>query len=227
MKRFLALVLCVAVLMSFHVVAFATEYTPLEGRIIVDGVDITIDIEEEIYRAKNGITDVDMPSMMTISSDSDDLQLYTTTRKISTAKPLDNDAQLYATTSVAVMPLASEDKLDTDSINYFHVTAYGTVYWRDNLGINNDFLGASGGWDPDTNPDTGKLPVLSNRQIELRASQFEPKDIVKNFTTTKNTFEISKSQFNYDKMWSYVLTTNVLIDSTNKLRLRVESGFFT
>lgn len=224
MKKFLSIVLCLTIIMSLSATAFATESAMQTGQILVDGVDITIDIDEEISRAKKGITDIDTPSMMVASSDCDDVQLYTTTRRIEHPKS-NSGEQLYATTSVAVMPLANE-KTDSNSVNANYVTAYGTIYWRDNFGPDNDFLGASGGWDADVNPDTNKKPALSKRSVKLEAGTDARDGVEKTFNFSSNTFEIKESDFDYTRLF-LTMRTYVTIDSKNKLTLIVQSSPFT
>ncbi len=223
MKKCLSLIIVFALVMMTATTAFATENNPSSQRIIVDGVDITIDIEEEIYRAKMGITDIDTPVAFSVSSNSDDVQLYTTTRKLGHLK--NSDEEMYATTSVAVMPLANE-KSDSDSHNLHYVTAYGTLYWRDNWGTDNDFLGASGGWDCDTNPETNKKPSLSGRRVKLSAITTARDGVDKTFNVSSNSFEFEESDFDYTRL-TLTMRTYVTIDSTNKLQLLVQTSPFT
>lgn len=209
--------MCIGLILSLSASAFAAENSLPSKRIVVDGVDITIDIEEEIYRAKMGITDIDMPGVLSVLNDCNDVQLYTTTRKLGNMKS--GNEQIYATTSVAIMPLANE-KSNTDSVNDYYVTAYGTLYWRDNFGPQNDFLGASGGWDCDVNPKTNKKPSLSGREVRLEASTSSRDGVSKTFRYSSNTFEIDESDFDYTRLF-FAMYTNVTIDSTNELQLLI------
>lgn len=220
MKKLVNLLAIFSLIVSMGVSVSAAENDLPMERTVVDGVDITIDIEEEISRAKMGITDIDIPAPVAISGDIDDVQIYTTTRKIDQAKSCNE--QMYATTTVAVMPL-SDEKSETNSENDYYVTAYGTLYWRDNLGTKNDFLGASGGWDCDTNPETKKKPTLSGRTVKLEAGTNARDGVKKTFNYSSNSFEIAQSEFNYSKLF-LTMRTYVTVDSTKKLELYVSPG---
>lgn len=111
------------------------------------------------------------------------------------------------------------------SIDYY-VTAYGTVYWRDNLGVNNEFLGASGGWDSDINPATNKKPTLSNKSATIHGQSYARDYVYKQITPTGMTYSISKSSFNY-KRWEFWLTSAVTVNGKDKLNLKVSTRFLT
>ena len=206
----------------------------IEGKIYVDGVDITVDVEEEITRAIEGITDLQIPDskspIAVVSGELDEqclIETYTTTRMIqapyNNAYMAGENEPIYATTSVAVL---SKDKSDSGSKNKNYVTAYATVYWRDNLGIGNEFLGASGGWDLDTDPSTGRKPSLSNRRVTLEAYLDASNYVDDTFTPSGNTFEYSEDDFDY---MGFILSvdTSVKINSDSTLTLHVASGLLT
>lgn len=195
---------------------------------------IYVNIDEEIERALKDETDLNLniPSEAILEkADGTDklVQVYTTTREIATPNTMTTDSsehgKVYATTAVAAVTM-SEDKSDTDSVNDYYVTAYGTVYWRDNLGVNNEFLGASGGWDSDINPATNKKPTLSNKSATIHGQSYARDYVYKQITPTGMTYSISKSSFNY-KRWEFWLTSAVTVNGKDKLNLKVSTGFLT
>lgn len=71
-------------------------------------LDITIDVEEEIYHAEYGITDVETAEVMALSIEAEagnetPVEVYTTTRRIDAPTLTADGSEIYATTSVAVM----------------------------------------------------------------------------------------------------------------------------
>lgn len=129
-------------------------------------MDVTVDVEEEIQRAISGITDLPIANtleLMTLFMEgNDEIDAYTTTRRIDVPN---TNGEVYATITFAIW--GSEEKVETGVENSNYVTAYGTLYWIDHLGSENEFIKASGGWNVDVNPSTGKKAMLSNRRIEL------------------------------------------------------------
>lgn len=200
-------------------------------KVYFNGTDITVNPEEEISRAIAGISDpVQNAPVIDISASFEELAAtgdftvskYVTTREIQ-IPVINSREKIYATTGVAVL---SNEKTETDSKVQNYVTAYATLYWQDNPGIVNNFLGASGGWDVDRDPTTGKTATLSNRTVNLEwyydASHRGDKD----FFFSTNTFNISKSSFNFSA-FSFAVNTSVkLSTSTLPLKLSVLTSFF-
>lgn len=231
-KRFFNFFIVVTVVVScITIQGFAvSNESNIPERVCVNGVDVTVDIKEEISRAMKGISDLSCDPIVIASCDVDEeltVETYTTTRKIQMGLTSDIDnsgTSIYATTAVAV---ASQDKADTGSKYSNYVTAYATIYWTDNFGISNKFLGASGGWDVDVNPNTGVKPTLSNRTITLGAYYQASTSAEKKFTTSSNTFNFSESDFDYYG-WMLSVETSVKISGVTKpLELQVASGLLT
>jgi len=166
-----------------------------------------ININHEIERALNGITDVDSEEIMAkavaFAACKDGtknmlpVDVYVTTRKIAEipARKCTLDVQeeakantVYATTAVAVV---SSNKSVTDSKEKSHVTATITLYWTDNFGIYNELESVTGGWKVAFNPSTKEYPYLTNRSVYLYANQIDvgPRD--KRISVFSNEFEIS------------------------------------
>lgn len=235
-KKTAAIILSMALLFTFLSIPALAANTEGAG-IIVNGVDITVDPEEEISRAMAGISDLQMasvisseaPATISSSNSSDPYNLhntYTTVRKIETPRTCsasDSNGDIYAKTTVVVL---SADKSNSDSKNKDYVTAYATVYWRDNFGMQNDFLGASGGWDRDVDPATGSRPSLSNRKVSIEAYDDASHTETEYFKPLSNTFEYSQSDFE-KSAWKLILRTYVTIDSDAVLELAVASSMFT
>ena len=94
------------------------------------------------------------------------------------------------------------------------------------MGVNNEFLGASGGWDSDINPATNKKPTLSNKSATIHGQSYARDYVYKQITPTGMTYSISKSSFNY-KRWEFWLTSAVTVNGKDKLNLKVSTGFLT
>lgn len=249
-KRILSLGLTVLMLCSMmSVSAFAANINDTEEvteRVFVNGVDVTINVDEEIARAINGITDInvsdmDAPLVVAVASTSDNsmpVEVYSTTRKInlpisSTAvatnqsNSVNAESTIYATTSVALLAATGEEKSDDNSENERYVTAYGTIYWRDNFGMGNDFLGASGGWKRDINPNTNQYPTLSSEKSILLVGQTDARDRVHEwFYTTGMSFYISEDDFDYTRHLFWFDST-VEIDGEYDFTLNVSTSMFT
>lgn len=232
LSSFIAVISVISCVSGSATATFKTDVsTPIaQEKIYVDGVDITVNYNEEISRAIDGKTDLPTSYSNTpiavVSGDfeAQSVDTYTTTRKIQVQSIEDSISEpIYATTSVAVL---SNEKSDSDSVNAHYVTAYITVYWRDNLGPKNDFLGASGGWDVDVDPNTGKKPSLSNRKVTLNAYYDASNWIRKPFACYSNTFNYSESDFDYSALLLMV-ETYVDIGADDSLEFSVSSGILT
>lgn len=240
-KRIGTLVICICLcVMQLSSVVFAAEgsFDQSKEKVIIDGYDITVDKDEEIYKALNGITDLESVPMNMEDGDVaviiDEIgniipvEVYSTTKEIILPSKYSVDmeedtSKVYATTNVAVY---SSDKSDSGSVNDYYVTAYATIYWRDNLGVENEFLSASGGWDADTNPSTGKVPSLSSRSVTLKGTSSATNYHQISRTPKSNTFEIAGKDFTY-KQWQYALYTSVKVNSKDTLKLTVVTGILT
>lgn len=225
MKKILSLLLCGAMAMSFSTNVLAAGEEVLSSMdsspVIINGVDVTVDVEEEMQRAISGITDLPIantPELMTLSMEEDnEVDTYTTTRRIDVPNA---NGEVYATTTFAIW--GSEEKVETGTKNSNYVTAYGTLYWIDHFGLDNEFVKASGGWNVDVNPSTGKKATLSNRSIRLYGQCSASDRVTKDFKTTSNTFTIDRTMM-LDKRQFYSLTTKVTINASTILELRVHN----
>lgn len=227
-KRLCSILTIVALSFSLVVPAFAAyDEISYEGNNF-----LSIDVNEEVERALNGETDleIDVPVRAVLELEDgtqENVQVYTTTRELSVpvTRAMSDSEKVYATTAVAVATLSS-DKSDSNSKNNYYVTAYGTIYWRDNFGPNNEFLGASGGWDSDKNLDTGKYPTLSNAKVKMQGQSDARSYVYKWFYPTTTTFSISESSFDYNR-WSFWFDSTITVDGKNTLTLMVSTGLLT
>lgn len=209
--------------------------TDSDEKTVIDGVDVTVDIDEEINRALNGITDLkvlqkDLNELVSANiidenGNAAPAEVYSTTREIKLPKEseLTNDSsKIYATTSISTF---ATNKSDTDSANKYYVTAYGTIYWKDNRGTKNEFISASGGWSTDVDPSTKKKPSLSNILVTMEGYNSASETKIVHFYPGK-TFTLSKSDFNYT-YFKFSLHTYVTVNSKHKLELHGSTSMFT
>lgn len=222
MKRLITLILSLTLLCSLGLPAVAADVSATGTNNLYG----QIDIDEEIDRAINGITDVESEDIIgrataTIKGKNGTenvpvpVDVYVTTRRITLDTPIvcATDTQeietnvMYATTGVAVL---SSSKSVTDSKEKNYVTATVTLYWIDNLGVRNELESVSGGWVSAINPSTGTYPYLTNRSVYLYANQSTMSPIDKTITVSGNNFYIDGSNMpsNY---WTYSATSRVEI----------------
>ena len=194
---------------------------------------LSVDIDAEIARALNGEADIefdasDLAEAVIERADGtvENATVYVTTRALPVPMSVNDDiaGTVYATTPVVTT--ASSDKSDTNSKNDYYVTAYATIYWKDNLGPSNEFLGASGGWDCDINPNTGNVPTLSDRKVKMNGQSNARDPVYQYFYPTSDTFNIDQASFNYTRLKFWLIST-VTVDGTDTLTLRVDTGLFT
>lgn len=222
MKRLITLILSLTLLCSLGLPAVAADVSATGTNNLYG----QIDIDEEIDRAINGITDVESEDIIgrataTIKGKNGTenvpvpVDVYVTTRRITLDTPIvcATDTQeietnvMYATTGVAVL---SSSKSVTDSKEKNYVTATVTLYWIDNLGVRNELESVSGGWVSAINPSTGTYPYLTNRSVYLYANQATMGPTDKTITVSGNNFYIDGSNMpsNY---WTYSATSRVEI----------------
>lgn len=230
-KRLLA-----GLLITMMVLPLMTSAALAEGSVdFCDEIYPLVNINDEICRALNSETDLRIANTGEASIEKSDgskelVKVYTTTRAIEMPMVMTVDdasnGQIYATTTVATFALSNE-KTDSNSVNDYYVTAYGTVYWRDNLGTVNEFLGASGGWRCDKDPNTDKIPKLSDAKVKMQG-QGNARDYIskwfRNLSTTG--FTIKESDFDYTR-FSFWFDSYVTINGEDTLKLTVGTSILT
>lgn len=117
----------------------------------------SIKIEEEIYRAQNGITDViiipeeikEQMSAYIINSNGDkvEAEIKATIRKLGSITKDGKRGTMYTLTAVTT----GKEKTDSDKITKRGVTAYASLTWIDNFGSKNELVSVSGGWNTGSN----------------------------------------------------------------------------
>lgn len=227
----LSIILALVVALTFPVSSFAYEANEDTLADIESGM--LIDLNEEINRALDGITDLETTEFAASVAASIPVDVYVTTRALTSSQTRsvysafgseDNQSNVYATTSVAVLSSDDNEKEVTDSEAKKYVTATITIYWRDNAGLCNDFLGASGGWTIAKNPTTNTYPYLADRGVYLRATQATQSSFGESYAISNDTFYIDA-----DKMpvgyWSYSITSTVTIYDTWSDLLNQTNGY--
>lgn len=232
MKKFISLLLALALVSSLSITAFARE---TETGAVSESWE-TLDIDEEIDRALNGVTDVTIPAdMQGVASayvadvDGNKLDVpvdvYVTTRKLETPKSgLEKagvDVQeevVYATTAVAVM---ATDKMDTSTGRKANVRGSLSILWTDVFGVQNNFRGLSGGWTI----DSGTTATLSNRMFSLKGTGPTAAEgpVLKFQGFIEDTFNLGPGS--YENGWtSYLGHSEVLVGGAGWLVLNVSTG---
>ncbi len=193
----------------------------------------TVDIHEEIERALNGETDLEIDASDFVSAElinldgtTEDVDVLTTTRELSLpASYAYSGRKAYATTVVA---RAAARQNDGQNINKEElVTGTMTLFWIDNFGIYNEFVALSGSWVAAPYPGTNKTATLSNRKVTLNAKGLqglkEYEDTLTRYPTA-NTFTIGDSEYP-DGWLSYYADSWVTINGGPVLHVRAETGF--
>ncbi len=229
MKRFLSVVLACALCCSLVVPAFAVSEMPD----IAAERYLSVDVDVEIERALNGETDVEInttnfaeAALVRADGTVENVEVYTTTRVLPMPLTMDVDGDVgcvYATTAVASLP--ATDKTDISDKELAGVTAVLTLYWTDVLGTANNFRGLSGSWTVATDPATGKRASLSKRYVTVKGSGPTARDEgeIYRIYPSSNSFEIKDSEYE-DGWWAYTGYSEVLLNSTDWLTLKVSSG---
>lgn len=180
----------------------------------------TIDYEQEYLRANAGLSDIpvtkEMLSLCEASiTDSDGneqiLDTYATVKRLGQVQRSNGLGNVYSLT------IFSATKTDSGTAQKSNTTAYGTVTWIDNLGLENKMVNASGGWN------SGYNDQLLNRAVEYGAMTNN-----NNSSAFRNP---SGNQFSYDGN-SNMKGLVIFLDSTvnvngSMLRLRVTGSILT
>lgn len=224
-------ILSLVVALTFPLSAFAYEANDYTSEGIESGM--LIDLNEEICRALDGVTDLETTEFAAYVTASTPVDVYVTTRALTSSQTRsvysafgveDNQSNVYATTSVAVLSSDDNEKDVSNSKVKNYVTATITIYWRDNFGLCNDFLGASGGWTLAKNPNTNTYPYLADRSVYLYATQSTCSPFGKSYSISSNSFyiEADKMPANY---WAYSITSTVTIYDTKNDLLNQTNGY--
>jgi len=208
-KKFLCAVLSIVCIFTLVSAAFAAESGASSNRVIYKGVDITVDVEEEIFRAMNGITDVEPLETYSLESDGASDNTYKTVRKIGDIAG--DGSCVYATTTVK-----TSERID----NMDYVTAHGVIYWVDNLGPSNNLVAVSGGWDVDQRPD-GSYPRLSRRYLTVSGGSTATNSKYHKRRLDSDRYSVrieDMPELSANDFWAYTLYADVYIDDTTFFR---------
>lgn len=178
MKKTLHILLAFAMLFSLTTTAFAAS-SPLamvapasaDNAVLNDEYSpALINIDEEIERALNGDTDLEIDADSIASAwleDEDgnkqDVEFLVTTRELPTTKAINGGKKFYATTVVA----GAKVKPETNSDELNGVTGTVTLYWIDNLGVGNELVSVNGSWKIVKDPNTGIIATLSKKHVVI------------------------------------------------------------
>ena len=176
----------------------------------------SINIEQEYERAQAGISDIPVTKEMLSLNEAvltdengneESLPVIGTVRKLGQVQRSNKLYNVYTITA-----FASSVKTDTDSETLHNTTAFGSITWIDNTGINNELVSVSGGWT------TGGTDQLSGRSVEYGADNNDDKSAFYELGDGVNSFSYSGT----DKMvgWVMYLDTYVNVNS-KKLSFRV------
>ncbi|MCI8530279.1 MAG: hypothetical protein HFH82_14205 [Lachnospiraceae bacterium] len=148
-KRLLSGLLAFCLLFSLTSTAFAYQTEDIYTDVTETEIP-SVNLEEEIYRALNGITDVpiteDIRQMVTASVSSKEridqpVEVYYTVRDLGETQ----QGRAYALTATAAGWKPEEGVAQTD-FKDVNVRVSGTLYWTDGEGSNNTLERITGGW---------------------------------------------------------------------------------
>lgn len=153
--KLICIILSFIMLLSMISVAYATE-TVSTGQLLVEKENemlSSINVDEEIFRAENGLTDVLISekikkqiSAYTTCADGSrkKADVKATIRNLGTITKDGTTGTMYTLTAVTNGRQTSDSGEET----LHKVKAFATVTWIDNLGTENELVSVSGGWDP-------------------------------------------------------------------------------
>lgn len=166
-KRIIFIILAMSILFAMAVPASADNAILDE-----ECVPFAINVDEEIERALNGETDLEVDDIITPSAWLEDeygnvenVEVFVTTRELTmttyAAGAAYDGEKIYATTVVA----STDEKSESNSNVRDYVTATVTLVWVDKVGWKNEIVSASGSWSIDKNPNTGKKATLDKKTV--------------------------------------------------------------
>lgn len=229
-KRIIHVVMAFVMLFAMAVPASANNAIPDK-----ECVPFSINVDEEIERALNGETDLELDADISAAAwleDKDgtpeDVEVFVTTREFSSARSVDDGIKRYATTVVARAKVKSE--VNSRELDY--VTGTVTLYWIDNPGIENELVSVSGSWNIATNPNTGAKATLSEKKVEI-IGKFALGGQQVNFVN-----EVSDDDYDFEfdspkvdipgpGYTGYIATSNAKINGSKTLSVRVETSILS
>lgn len=165
----------------------------------------SIDVQSEIYRAENGITDLALSDeqlsavqavLIDENGNEQPVDVDVTVRNLGDVRTRSGEGgTMYALTAVAG---TSKDSYNDNYL--WNCKAYGTIYWIDNLGTNNVMTAVDGGWE-----------VASGVAISGRRAQYG------NFRLPNQTVtsQVSSNKFNFSGL--NITANELFLHTTAKL----------
>ena len=186
----------------------------------IDELTNAIDYEQEYLRAKAGLSDLPITkeimdaceaSIINADGNKQILETYATVKKLGQVQRSNGLNNVYSLT------VFSATKTNSGNAQKWDTTAYGTVTWIDNLGMQNEMVNAAGGWTPGYNDE------LTDRAVEYGAMTNDENSSAWRYP--------AGNSFSYDgnsnmKGWVIFLDSTVNVKGS-LLRLRVTSSILT
>ncbi len=230
-KRFLSGIVTVTMLFSLVFTSVeAKESTKIERNpelklVTEDRIDElvdAIDYNQEYLRAKAGVSDIPIDKELLESctatltdaeGNANKLNTYVTVKELGQIQRANEYSNIYSMTVFS----DTATKTDSGTAQKYNTMAYGTVTWIDNLGMANELVEVSGGWNP------GYKEQLLNRKVRYGANT-NSMDTTLSFTTNSNSFH----KYANSKMVGWVLFLDTYVEvNGGLLNLYVTSGLFT
>ena len=186
-----------------------------------------ININEEISKAFNGETDldIDMSEYFNVSFGGNEVEesdiYFTTTKLMDNKNETDTNLGMYATTILAESKTSHDSKVNST----YHVTAWLTIYWTDNLGPGNQLDSVSGGWSV----ESGYSVSFSERTLKTRgwndASHYS-RWVTNN--PTSNTFSYGVNSLLPSNLTYFMFDaqSSVKLNNTTTMTLSVSTSMF-
>lgn len=180
----------------------------------------SIDLEQEYVRAKMGLSDIPVTEEMidlcqaSITDENGNTEYLSTVGTIKKLGCIQRSKKVCDVYTLTVF--SSDTKTDSGSAQKNGTTAYGSLTWIDNFGIENELVSVSGGWTP------GYGEQLLDRSVTYGADNDSAKSALK--YPSSNSFSYNGTS----KMVGLLMYANIDVKvNGNSLNLRVVGSIFS
>lgn len=181
-----------------------------------------LNYQREYTRATAGLSDIPVTkevldaceaSITDSNGNKENLTVYATVKKLGQVQHSKSISNIYT------LSVFASTKTDSGSGQKYQTTAYGSVTWIDNFGLQNKLVSVAGGWMPGNNNQ------LLNRVVSYGAQTNNPDSSV-SVALSENENSYSYAATESMQGWVLFCDSNVKVDGAD-LRLRVISSIFS